>query len=160
MKSHALAALIFLSAALCCAGQSGDVDEAHVVRYARAIDVATLDPTLPSMPLDKWLTSGPPHLKEALWERGDCDLKPAGPEPKDGWPLCVKVRIRKGEVRGWLSITIGTTRSGIIGPPRFAYATLISKQTGVADHFRTVKRLSELPEEISKLERDNRSLNH
>ena len=47
-----------------------------VIAYAKAIDVATLDPSLSSIRLDEWLRSGAPHLGEAIWEVGDCDLKP------------------------------------------------------------------------------------
>ena len=33
-----------------------------VVSYAKGLDVAKLDPTLPSRGLDQWLQSGPAHL--------------------------------------------------------------------------------------------------
>jgi len=96
------------------------VTEQQVVTYAKAIDVAKLDPTLPSQRLDKWLQSGPAHLDTVTWEMSDCDLK--GPDdPSYVAPLCVKVRIKRGNVGGWIIITVGTFRDGITGAPHVVY---------------------------------------
>ncbi|MBZ5695917.1 MAG: hypothetical protein LAN36_11230 [Acidobacteriia bacterium] len=96
------------------------VTEQQVVTYAKAIDVAKLDPTLPSQRLDKWLQSGPAHLDTVTWELSDCDLKPLD-SPEYVAPLCAKVRIKRGNVGGWIIITVGTFRDGISGAPRVNY---------------------------------------
>jgi len=94
--------------------------EQQVVTYAKAIDVAKLDPTLPSQRLDKWLQSGPSHLDTVTWEMSDCDLKTV-----DSWdygaPLCVKVRFRRGNMGGWMIIRIGTFRGGMNHAPQLVY---------------------------------------
>jgi hypothetical protein len=77
MKAHCLimAQLSFP----CSLTASARVTEQQVVRYAKALDVAKLDPTLSSQRLDGWLRSGPARLDAVKWEMSDCDLK-GGPE--------------------------------------------------------------------------------
>lgn len=121
--------------------------EQQVVAYAKAIDVAKLDPTLPSQRLDKWLQSGPAHLDTVTWELSDCDLMPLH-SPVYVAPLCVKVRIRRGNVGGWIIITVGNFRAGISGAPRVNY--VFAGRPGVftrtpAVPVPTSEKLSDLP---------------
>jgi hypothetical protein len=90
--------------------------EQQVVNYGKALDVAKLDPTLSSQRLDEWLRSGPAHLYKITWEMSDCDLM-GSDDPKYVAPLCVKVRLARGDAGGWVLITIGTFRDGIKGTP-------------------------------------------
>jgi hypothetical protein len=92
--------------------------EKQLVSYAMGLDVAKLDPALPSERLDEWLRSGPPHVEKATWEMSDCDLKGTG-DPKYVAPLCVKVRFIRGSVGGWVMVRVGTFLNGISGEPHF-----------------------------------------
>ena len=130
--------------------------DADLVRYAKRIDVRGLDSSLGSRRLEDWLLSGPPHLKTLEWQKSDCDIKPDGPEPREGWPLCVKVIMRRSEAPGWLVLMIGTTKAGIQGPPRLRYGVLIRKTATTLGPFVDVGRLSNLPQVISHVEREDR----
>ncbi|MFZ0978947.1 MAG: hypothetical protein WAN23_06030 [Candidatus Acidiferrales bacterium] len=88
----------------------------QVVNYAKALDVAKLDPTLPSRRLDEWLQSGPAHLYKITWEVNGCDLM-GSDDPKYVAPLCVKIRFARVDAGGWVLITVGTFRDGIKGTP-------------------------------------------
>jgi len=89
--------------------------ERQVVSYAKGLNVAKLDSTLSSQRLDEWLRLGPAHLEKVTWEIS-CDLK--DPQTPNSDPtMCVKVRIFRGNVAGWIIITVGTFRAGIRGEP-------------------------------------------
>ncbi len=115
--------------------------EKQLVVYVKALDVAKLDPTLPSQRLDEWLRSGPAHLETVIWKMSDCDLKPTG-SPNYVAPLCVKARYTRGNVGGWFIITIGTFRNGISGTPHFEYFVVWPK--GRLDS-QDSEKLSDLP---------------
>lgn len=95
-----------------CRSETPRYDEANVVAYAKAIDVAELDANLQSQPLDKWLRLGPARVEKLDWRMSDCDLKPDYREPPAGHPLCVRLSYRRGGISGWAIITVGTTRKG------------------------------------------------
>jgi len=113
----------------------------QVVAYGKALDVAKLDPTLRSQRLDEWMRSGPAHLEKVTWEMSDCDLKPSG-SPNYVAPMCVKVRIFRGNVAGWIIITIGTFRAGIRGEPHLDHIFVVSANGGGAPDS---SNLSDLP---------------
>ena len=111
------------------------------VAYVKAIDVKTLDPSLPSQSLEGWLKSGPPHTDALSWMPDEtCDLMPEG---YTDYPRCVRVEFRRGGQSGYLLVLIGTLRKGIIGPPRLYEGIGVQQdpfvQTGWAE------RLSGLP---------------
>ena len=126
--------------------------EQAVVRYAKRLNVADLDPALRSRQLDTWLSSGPAHLDGIEWSRGDCDLKPDIREPREGYPLCVRIDLRRRNAWGWMVITIGNTRTGIQGRPRFERVSVTTKTLAQRGIFRGAKRLSELPKLLSEVE--------
>ncbi|MGH9727987.1 MAG: hypothetical protein ACRD4V_05280 [Candidatus Acidiferrales bacterium] len=95
--------------------------ERQVISYAKALDVAKLDPTLSSQRLDKWLHSGPARVDTVTWEMSDCDLMPDFSNPNYVAPLCAKVRFRRGNCGGWALITVGTFRDDISGTPHLEY---------------------------------------
>ena len=114
--------------------------EKQVVRYAKSLDVATLDATLSSQRLDEWLRSGPAHLEKVTWEIS-CDLK--DPQTPNGDPpMCVKVRIFRGNVAGWIIITVGTFRAGMRGDPHLDHIFVVSANGGGAPDS---SNLSDLP---------------
>jgi hypothetical protein len=124
--------------------------EQQVVSYAKALDVAKLDPSLPSQRLDEWLRTGPAHLDTVKWEMSNCDLKPVSADPNFVAPLCAKVRFMRGSVGGWAIITVGTFRTGIGGAPHLDHILVASKNGGAPDS----TKLSELPrllDEVSML---------
>jgi hypothetical protein len=101
-------------------------DEKSIVAYAKAIDVASLDPALRTERLDKWLRRGPARLDTIVFTLSDdCDTKrdPGTKEPSNGWPVCVRVNFEKEHIlSGWIMLSVGTSRKGISGQPQFNYA--------------------------------------
>lgn len=134
----------------------GSTDDAALFNYAKRLNVATLDSALPSQPLGEWLVSGPPRLTKVEWDRG-CDIKREGSEPRGGWPLCVRVQLRRGELWGRAIITVGTVRSGIHGKPRLEYLFMTSGRLARRGQFWTIKRLSEFPRLLAEVETAHRS---
>ncbi len=109
-----------------------------------------LDPTLPAQPLEEWLRRGPARIDTLQWRESDCGLKPDYEEPPEGYPVCVDFVYQRGRVAGWGAVRIGTTRKGIVEPPRFRTATA-SARSGTGVSFESVDKLSDLPPLISKL---------
>jgi hypothetical protein len=118
--------------------------------YAKSIDVSKLDPTLRKQSLENWLRRGPTQAERLDWQESDCGLKPDTKEPPEGYPLCVKVVYERGQVTGWILVTVGTRRKGMVEPPRFTGA-VASVTDGDTTRFEDVKALSELPRVVSKL---------
>ena len=116
--------------------------ENETVGYAKSLDVTTLDPTLSSQRLDKWLRVGPAHLKEVRWRQSDCDLKPDTSNPNYDAPLCVNVMFKRDTAGGNLLISVGTTRKGISGPPQLI-RILVGKVGELGGAYS--ERLSDLP---------------
>ena len=116
-----------------------------VIRYAKAVDVANLDPSLSHQPLDEWLRSGPPHLDTVHWAVSDCDLKP--PDDYGDWPLCAKFWLRRhsktGDAGGWGLVQVGTTMKGITGSPHLRI--LVITGTSHEGKFSDSEKLSDLP---------------
>jgi hypothetical protein len=162
MKAFLLLGLLLIGTAVECRDRNGnaqeiDKSEARVVAYGKALDVAKLDPALPSQRFDDWLSSGPPKIDSLEWSSG-CDLKLEGPEPRDGWPLCVKARLRRHDLWGWVLVTIGTTRSGIHGEPRVTHIVMTSRALAMKGQFRNAEMLSELPRLIVEVEEAEKAL--
>lgn len=114
----------------------------QVIAYAKSIDVHALDPSLPSQRLEDWLQSGPPRSHIWSWTVADtCDLKPDDPDVD--YPLCVKVTFGRDGEYGRFLMQVGTSRSGVFGPPQLRNGVGVWEgvlvQTGGSD------RLSDLP---------------
>jgi len=146
MKAQWLMAVLMLVSSSLMAKQH--VTEQQVISYAKALDVAKLDPALPPQRLDKWLRSAPAHVDTVTWEMGDCDLKPDFSNPNYVAPLCAKVSFRRGNCGGWALITVGTFRDGISGTPHLEYIVLLlgAKYDGVPES----TKLSDLPRLLDK----------
>jgi hypothetical protein len=114
---------LLLCACACSAQQSAverkvaaayDKAEKDDVAYVKAIDVKTLDPSLPSQSLENWLQSGPPRIDHMRWWLDDtCDQKP---DLDIDYSRCVRIDFERGGQSGWILILIGTLKKGIIGP--------------------------------------------
>ena len=146
-----LIALLTLFAAVTveCEGPAGN---ASVAGHAKAVDVATLDPALPSQQLEHWLLTGAPHLQKVDWLVGDCGTKPEGPEPEGGWPLCVRLQMRRQEVWGYAFLTVGTIRGGVHGAPRLDRMIFTSRTLALQGKFWEVAKLSDLPLVLSEID--------
>jgi hypothetical protein len=131
MKTYSLLMVLFLFACSCSAQQSAakkqaaaafdkakyDKAEMDAVAYVKAIDVKTLDSSLPSQRLEDWLRSGPSHTDFLRWWLDPtCDLHGDGSDAD--YPRCVRIEFRRGGHYGYLLILIGTLHKGIIGPPQ------------------------------------------
>ncbi len=116
--------------------------EDEVLRYAKSIDVAKLDSTLPSQPLEEWLLRGPARIDEVTWRISlDCDLKDPQPDAEGNLPLCVRIAFRRGNITGLGLLRVGTRKSGIKGQPAFQYPLGVLFPFSVGDY----DKLSELP---------------
>ena len=140
MKASFLAVLSLLLASSSTAQLP--VTENEAVVYAKALDVRTLDPSLPSQGLEDWLKNGPPHIEVLRWQSADtCDLHPDG---DFDYPRCVRIAFARGGQEGFFLVLIGTLKRGIIGPPQLYYGIEVAEpgfvQTGGSD------RLSGLPQ--------------
>ena len=133
------------------AAQDQPYIEDQVLHYAKTIDVAKLDPTLPSQPLEEGLLRGPAQIDELnWWVSRDCDLKDAMPDRNGDLPLCVKIPFRRGNVSGIGMLRVGTLKHGIIGKPDFPY--LFGAITPFSDrHFGHYDRLSEFPRYLDEI---------
>jgi len=123
--------------------------EKEVVSYAKALDVAKLDPTLSPQRLDEWLRSGPAHVETVKWETSDCDLM----FPPSPAPLCVRVRVARGDGGAWILITVGTYRDGANGAHHLEVVYAGFKNGSALDS----DKLSDLPrllDEASSLRSD------
>ena len=118
-----------------------------VVRYAKVLDVAKLEPNLSHQGLDEWLHSGPPKLDAVQWAVSDCDLKPPENQPELDWPLCAKFWFRRhsktGNAGGWGLVQVGTTNKGISGSPHIR--ALVVGGTSQVGKFSGSEKLSDLP---------------
>jgi hypothetical protein len=114
--------------------------EKQIVSYAKTLDVAKLDPSLSSQRLDEWLRSGPARIETVTWEVGGCDLK----DPPNPAPLCVKIRLTRGNAGGWLIVKVGTFREGIKGAPHLEQI-FIGSSKGFAPDSDKGNKLSDLP---------------
>ena len=127
------------------------VHNGGAIRYAKALDVAKLDPTLSSQRLDDWLHSGPAHANKLVWGvRFDCDARlEKSSMPGNESPLCVAVVFGQGDIRGWATIVIGTLGKGPNGPPHLKSISVqpMSKDGGARQ---TSDKLSDLPQLLEK----------
>src|SRR5690242_11571499 len=119
----------FLMLALLSPANATNESDAQLIRYARDVDVHTLDSKLSSQPLDRWLRSGPAHVDKTLWRASrDCDLRdrPQG-FAEDDWPVCVRFTFMRGPIGGWGMLRVGTRKRGITGEPHLEYITVMAK---------------------------------
>jgi hypothetical protein len=144
-----LIALIFVALVAPCCSEPPVSDEATVVDYARTVDVARLDSSLPSQSLDEWLRLGPPHLETLQWRKDSCELKPDYPAPPEGYPICPRIAFRRGRVGGWMLVRVGNTRDGIVEPPQFLRGTVAVKSSDGVE-YENAPKLSELQALIEK----------
>lgn len=140
MKAFFLATLSLLAASASPA--QTEYTREQVIAYAKSIDVWTLDPSLPSQRLEDWLGSGPPRARIGSWSVDEtCDLKPDSSSVD--YPLCARIGFSRNGQRGFLFVQVGTTLTGIVGPPQVYGDIEVFEEpwvlTGGAD------RLSDLP---------------
>lgn len=150
MKACLLTVLSLLVASSSLAQQL-PYTEKQVIAYAKAIDVKTLDPLLPSERLEDWLRSGLPRAHKLTWIVEDtCWIKPFKDED---YPLCVKIEVSRNDQWAWFLVQIGTWHKGIVGPPKLADfgIAIIEEGPGV---FQTgyAERLSDLPGLLDQLQ--------
>ncbi|HVE72915.1 MAG TPA: hypothetical protein VNI54_16225 [Thermoanaerobaculia bacterium] len=117
------------------------------VAFAKALDVRTLDPALPSQPLDEWLRRGPMELREIDWRVSDCNMKPID-DDRDRYPLCVDFVFERGAVRGLGIVRVGTLGGGPAQPASLVHVLLTAKRAGTESH--VTSKLAELPALVAK----------
>lgn len=139
--------LALLLAGACSDGRIG---HASVTEYARRIDVARLDSSLASQPLDEWLRHDAARGVEVRWRQTECGLKHVGAEPAEGWPLCADFMFEQSGVSVRASIVVGTIRDGVKGQPKFIKAWIRTAELARNGRGDVADRLSEIPQLIAK----------
>lgn len=136
-----IAVVVVLTAATFGDAQKQQYTDDDLVRYAKAIDVSKLDPSLPSQPLEQWLLGGPAKIDELYWHvERSCDLKFPEPDGDGEYPLCVKMGFRRGNTTGFGLVRVGTLESGVKGVPTLQYLDVL-KPFSVGGY----EKLSEFP---------------
>src|SRR5215203_4851494 len=157
MKPSSLMCVLLIAAP--CFGRKDTTPDRDVIEYAESIRASRLHGTLPSQRLEDWLLSGPPHVEKAEWYvSAGCDLKATGPEPKEGYPLCVRVAFARGALSGFALIRVGTTRKGIEGLPRFEHASMTTERLLTRGQHRSTRDLSHLVPLMAEVDRADREL--
>mgnify|MGYP001166142499 CR=1 FL=1 len=142
MKAYSLAMLLLMVASSSPAQHP--YTEKQVIAYAKAIDVKTLDSSLPSQRLEDWLQSGPPHAHIFNWTVEDtCDLM-GGPDPNEDLPLCTRITFEHGSQGGFFLVAVGTFKSGIVGSP-YLHGSIGVEEVGTGVGTGAAERLSDLP---------------
>ena len=124
------------------------MDSDAILAYAKALDVAQLDPSLASGRLEDWLRSGPARGADVEWHIAPDCPRASGASVVTGSRLCVAFSFKRPGVVAWGVVAVGTVESGVVGSPRFEYATAGSE--GGSDP-RRVSRLSEFPRVVSEI---------
>ena len=117
------------------------------VAFAKALDVRTLDPALPSQPLDEWLRHGPMGLRKVDWRVSDCSMKPIDDE-RERYPLCVEFVFEHGAVAGVGIVRVGTLGGGPAQPASLVHVLLTEDRTGRKSH--VTSKLAALPALVAK----------
>jgi hypothetical protein len=146
--------LIILISAL---GDAEAVQDELVARV-QSVSADLVDPALPHIPLQEWINATLGSGAAIVWERSDCDLKPAPREPKEGYPICVVIRA------GWKAERIGmklhflasSTRGNRVEPPQLqpqSFMSCVSSTKGFDEGhvFRSLEKLSGFPKAIQDL---------
>ena len=121
--------------------------EKQVIAYAKSIDVKTLDPSLPSEPLEEWFKSSTPRA-DIRWTVSDtCDNKPSGNED---FPLCAKVWFSRAGAAGSLLIQVGRLHKGIVGSPQLYNGIMAWEEDSFFIMTGGAERLSELPKLLNQ----------
>lgn len=119
------------------------------VDSAKSIDVRTLDPTLPSEPLDEWLRQGPMRLAKVDWQISDCDIKPIG-EQHDRHPICAKFLFEESEISGHGVVVMGSIGQGVMPPAKLLHALVARGMGSPGARSDATASLAHLPELLEK----------
>lgn len=142
--NYSLIILVILGLTLCtpALGQTSARDR-RLITYARGLDVAKLDPTLPSGRFEHWFRSLVGTTAKISWEINDCGEQSGN--PSDGSsinpPLCAQVEgsLRDGRQVNVL-ILVGTHKAGRKGKPAIWSMSLVDNGAVTSP-----ARLRELP---------------
>lgn len=91
------------------------------VPYVKGISVKRLDPSLPDVPFEKWLSAFIKPGTEISWEVDDCGEDSGFEDPDYGrdYVTCVGVEaILKDGSKLMVDIAVGTVNKGISGEPQ------------------------------------------
>lgn len=101
---------------------AGNAAEAPVLS---AMDVAHLDASLDSQPLDEWLVGqlGDDWEISQSQELNDCGEQDGTGTQRD-FPLCTAIKFERAGKVGHLYISVGTQQKGVSGNPRFFFGVL------------------------------------
>ena len=101
-------------------------EQQQIVTNTKKLSAQALDSTLAPVPLEQWLKETLGAKATLEWEVGDCDLKPDGQEPPDGYPMCVVVRAGVPPRLGLrLHLLVGTFKRGVFGQPSVANTSFV-----------------------------------
>jgi hypothetical protein len=118
------AACLGLLIAVAAAGQTPR--DRKAIAYTKALLVSQLDPKLPAVPFERWLTKQSGEGAQISWEVNDCGEQTGSPEDQGSdFPICVEATAHMRDKRVIVvSIAVGTYQHGISGKPATCWITV------------------------------------
>ena len=118
--------------------------QSALMAYGKNVDVARLDPNLPSQPFEEWLRKGPARATKLEWGLSGCQLKD---DPAQ--PLCVDFRFEHAGIVGSGNLRVGTRNQGVTGAPQLEI--LMLSDSNNPEKVVSVTRLSSLADALARL---------
>ena len=116
-------------------------DDAKYVNYLRQMKASDVDPQLPAVPFDQWLSSVLPALAETTWDANDCG---ESGDREGAVPICVGVQATLSTCSNvHINVAVGTSEKGIEDKPEFFFGVIRGFGPEIL-----VDRLRNLPEQL------------
>ena len=156
MRFVRTAAWLVLLMAMAAAGQTPR--DRKLIAYTKAIPVSQLDPKLPAVPFERWLTKQAGAGAQIAWEVNDCGEQTGSPEDsQNDFPVCVEASATLADKRVIVvSIAVGTYQRGISGKPATWWITVGRDPSSDPP----LDKLSELPVKLTDKPRQAPTTTH
>ena len=124
MRFVRTAACLGLLIAVAAAGQTPR--DRKAIAYTKALLASQLDPKLPAIPFERWLTKQSGEGAQISWEVNDCGEQTGTAEDRDSdFPMCVEAEAHMRDKRVIVvGIAVGTYQRGISGKPATWWITV------------------------------------
>ena len=139
-------ALIILSILL-FAYSPAMADDDYVI-FAKSLPAKKYDNSLPSIPIERWLTSTLPRSIVAVWGENvtDCGEQTGNPEidKKRDMPLCAEIELKENDKSvGYLLLFVGTEKKGKLKEAAGLYY-VYTKQGGKTVNLKRLQEITKL----------------
>jgi hypothetical protein len=119
--------------------------DTKTIDKVKQLSVASLDPSLPDQPLEKFLQTEAGANAEFYWEVNDC-APPPGVKKQKGSAVCVEAQAQLPDQRGIVvRIKVGNSKKSDSDKPEFYSADLITPGETLQ-----LKKLGDLPAGLAK----------